>query len=115
MTTEALKQLHYLNPEVSRIEKQIEFWQTERVPPAAREAVAELLDALQDSLRLRKAERDVLEQFIADIPDSYTRRIFRLRFSDGLSWDRISVVEGGCATPDCFKKMVYRYLKKTNQ
>ncbi len=51
-----------------------------------------------------------LEMYINNIPDSFTRRIFRLRFIDGFTWNRIAVRVGGNQTGDSVRKIVKRFL-----
>ena len=51
-----------------------------------------------------------LEMYINNIPDSFTRRIFRLRFIDGFTWNRIAVLVGGNQTCDSVRKIVKRFL-----
>ncbi len=60
-------------------------------------------------------ERLKLEKYIADIPDSLTRRIFTLRFADGLSWLKVARAIGGSMTSDCARMICNRYIEKTEQ
>lgn len=55
-------------------------------------------------------ERDKLECYIADLPDSLLRLIFTYRFIDGLTWNEVSEKIGARTTEDGVKKMCYRYL-----
>ncbi len=68
-----------------------------------RQIAANICDAL--------AERIRLEKYIASVPESYIRQIFRLRFIDGRSWNAVARKMGGGNTADSVKKMCYRYLK----
>ncbi len=52
-----------------------------------------------------------LEMYISNIPDSFTRRIFRLRFIDGHTWNRIAIEAGGNQTGDSVRKICKRFLK----
>lgn len=52
-----------------------------------------------------------LELYISAIPESYTRLIFRFRFEDCMSWERVAREIGGGNTADSVKKHAYRYLK----
>lgn len=56
-------------------------------------------------------ERQRIERYIADIPDSLTRMIFTFRFVDGMSWVKVAMRVGGGNTADGVKKRCYRYLK----
>lgn len=59
-------------------------------------------------------ERNRLERYIADIPDSLTRQIFTLRFINGLSWDACAAHIGGSNTWKNLSNICYRYIEKTN-
>lgn len=51
-----------------------------------------------------------LEMFIRNIPDSFTRRIFRMRFIDCYTWNKIAILIGGNQTGDSIRKIVTRFL-----
>lgn len=51
-----------------------------------------------------------LEMYISNIPDSFTRRIFRMRFIDLYTWNKIAILLGGNQTGDSVRKIVTRYL-----
>ena len=57
-------------------------------------------------------ERNRLERYIADIPDSLTRQIITLRFINGLSWHQVAMHIGGGNAESSVKKACYRYLDK---
>lgn len=61
--------------------------------------------------KLEKRKRDI-ENFIDGIEDSLTRRIFRLRFIDGMNWVKVSMTVGGGNAPDGVRMIVNRYLQK---
>lgn len=52
-----------------------------------------------------------LEMYIRNIPDSFTRRIFRLRFIDGETWTRVAIEVGGGQTGDSVRKICKRFLE----
>ena len=60
-------------------------------------------------LEMKKRE---IENFIDNIEDSLTRRIFRLRFIEGKNWKQISVQIGGGNTDISLRQMMCRYLAK---
>ena len=60
-------------------------------------------------------ERNRLERYIADIPDSLTRQIFTLRFINGLNWVQIAMSVGNGYSDESARKRVYRYLKTENK
>ena len=69
-----------------------------------------------DMLRLRNLEgqKERIEEFTDGIPDSMTRRIFRMRYIDGNyrpTWTKIARKIGGGNTGDGVRKKHDRYLK----
>lgn len=56
-------------------------------------------------------EQKCLERYIATIPDSQTRLLFKLRFIDNKSWTQIAKEVKGI-TPDSARMTVNRYIKK---
>jgi len=60
-------------------------------------------------------ERNKLERYIADLPDSLLRMIFTLRFINGLTWGQVSEHIGVRTTEDSVKKMCYRYLAEQDK
>lgn len=52
-----------------------------------------------------------LERYISNMPDSFTRRIFRMRFIDGKSWDAIAYKCGGKQTGNALRMICKRFLK----
>ena len=79
----------------------------------AKKRIAESLQqTIRDKLVQSMAERDRLEQYISDIPDTTIRSIFSLRFVDGLTWPQVSDALGFRTTPDSVRMMCYRYLRE---
>lgn len=71
----------------------------------------------RDMILLRKLEvqKQTIDEFIANIPDSVTRRIFRYRYIEGKvrpSWQWIAFRIGGGNTADSVRMTHSRYLKK---
>ena len=60
-------------------------------------------------LEMKKRE---IENFIDNIEDSLTRRIFRLHFKEGKNWVQVAMQLGGINTPDGVIMTVKRYLQK---
>lgn len=60
-------------------------------------------------------ERNRLERYIADLPDSLLRMIFTYRFINGLTWYQVSEHIGMHTTEDSVKKLCYRYLSEGSQ
>lgn len=64
------------------------------------------------SLRKLEIKKREIENFIDNIEDSLTRRIFRLRFIEGFNWVRVAIGVGGNNTPDGVRMSVKRFLQK---
>ena len=74
-------------------------------------------DDLYERIRAKTERRNAKLRrcyiFIERIPDAYTRRIFKLRFIDGLSWNKLAHIIGG-TTADAARMAVKRYLREKN-
>lgn len=70
-----------------------------------------LLGDDRDAVKRYGGELRELAAWIDSIPDSQTRRAFRLRYVDGLSWLAVSM-RLGYACEDGARKMIMRYFKK---
>lgn len=66
---------------------------------------------IQGKLIERMKERARIEQYIAEIDDSYIRQIITLRFVDLLQWGEVAYKLGRSASEDSVKKTFYRFLK----
>ena len=55
-------------------------------------------------------EKKRLERYISSIKDSYIRRIFTLRFVDGLTWLQVANKIGGKNSEDGVRKACCRYI-----
>lgn len=132
MTLRELSQLYYLNREIERDKRELERLKWESVSPRAQRmtgmphgnghenimemhiaAIADLEGIIRAKMTQCIYERNRLERYIADIPDSLTRQIFALRFINGMSWVQVAMHVGGSNTEDSVKKTCYRYLEKT--
>ena len=132
MTLRELSQLYYLNREIERDKRELERLKWESVSPRAQRmtgmphgsgyenimeqkiaAIADLEGLICAKMTQCIYERNRLERYIADIPDSLTRQIFALRFINGMSWVQVAMHVGGSNTEDSVKKTCYRYLEKT--
>lgn len=117
MTVRELSQLYYLKLEVKRDKRElarVDGW-ISKAPSSFIPGLVELHDLLASHLEKHSRERDRLERFIADIPDSYTRQMFIMRYAEGKSWMQIALKIGYYASEDCVRKSVYRYLARTEQ
>lgn len=75
------------------------------------ELISEEEEILHQALTKRLTERRKLLIFIETIPDSQTRRIFRYRFVDLLSWGKVARNIGGGNTSDSVRMQVMRFLE----
>lgn len=132
MTLRELSQLYYLNREIERDKRELERLKWKSVSPRTQRmtgmphgnghenimemhiaAIADLEGIIRAKMKQCIYERNRLERYIADIPDSLTRQIFALRFINGMSWVQVAMHVGGSNTEDSVKKTCYRYLEKT--
>ncbi len=133
MTVKELSQLYYLNLEIERDKKKLAMLESRigvaspdlsgmpKSPNSAHSKTEELAVEIVDLQAIIAAkqiqcihERARLERYIREIPDSFTRAIFELRFMDRLSWDQVAGRIGGGNSVGGIKKRCYRYLKATN-
>lgn len=100
MTFNDLYQLKDLKKEIAEQQRRI----SADTPPAVRKIINESLAAYWRTYV-------EVEMFINNIPDSFTRRIFRLRFIDNFTWTKIALTIGGNQTGDSVRKICKRYLQ----
>ena len=131
MTVKELSQLYWLNREIELDQKRLEELEYQAIPgspiisdmppgPHSNESKVEKLAAEIVDLKAIIAakqiqcihERQRLERYISEIPDSLTRSIFELRFANGLPWSQVAACLGGGNTTEGVKKRCYRYLKE---
>nr|DAE41507.1 MAG TPA: Protein of unknown function (DUF1492) [Caudoviricetes sp.] len=134
MTLRELSQLYYLNREIERDKRELERLKWESVSPRTQRmtgmphgsgyenimeqkiaAIADLEGLICAKMTQCIYERNRLERYIADIPDSLTRQIFALRFINGMSWVQVAMHVGGDNTAGSVKMICYRYLNKSNR
>lgn len=132
MTTKELSQLYYLNKEIEDCERQLEELEEQRETAAvliddmphgkgpAKSRVEQLAAEIVDLKAIIHAkqieyihEKNRLERYIDGINDSLTRQIFKYRFRDCLSWERVADRCGSQNTGESVRKRVYRYLEST--
>lgn len=110
MSNDVLMQIWYLPSEVRYLQAEIKRVSGWRVSPDLRPAVTELLGILGRRLSRCQAEHSRCTDFITALPDEWTRTAFKLRYVERLSWPLVGVEMG--LTPDCCRKMVFRYLER---
>lgn len=130
ITLEKLSQISFLNEEIKRDTERQERLYSELL--AAKTAsyndmprtpafenllerkVAEIID-LEAKITQSRNELNRLEMYIDKIPDNLTKRIFRLRFGECMSWVQIALCVGGGNTEDGVRKRVFRYIEQEKQ
>lgn len=129
MTLKELSQLYYLNREIEMDRRRLEELRAKSESPGSPRfdgmpksrstvskveryaaEIADLEAIIAAKRQLCIHERNRLERYIADIDDSLTRQIFKLRFVDGLSWLRVAQRIG--STEKNVSIICYRYIKK---
>ncbi|NCC06731.1 MAG: hypothetical protein EOM30_01485 [Clostridia bacterium] len=135
MTVKELSQLYWLNREIEQDQERLAELEHKASSPSSpnltgmpsakggygnskiERYVAEILD-LKAIIAAKQQqcihERNRLERWICDVPDSLLRMIFTLRFINGLTWLQVALHIGGGNTEDSVKKACYRYLDKIN-
>ena len=135
MTVKELSQLYWLNKEIETDQRRLAELEEKAsnpsdsnltgMPPVRgsyyngkiERYIAEIID-LQAIISAKQQqcihERNKLERWISDVPDSLLRMIFTLRFVNGLTWLQVALHIGGGNTEAGVKMMCYRYLDKIN-
>ena len=130
MTLHELSQLYYLNREIEMDKQRLaelrldaaspstpnitgmpKGTHTESILEAKCERVLRLESIIAAKIARCEREREKLEKYISDIPDSLTRQIFTLRFVRGYTWRQVANRCGGYNTPDGVRKICMRYLQ----
>lgn len=133
-TLKELSQLYFLKKEIADDEKRLEKLNKEKPVPGqnltgmpgggnSQNYMDKYLEDIEDLEAIISAkriqcihERNRIERFIADIPDSRTRLIFTYRFVDCLSWDGCAAKMGeGYNTGKNLSNICYRYIDKINK
>ena len=134
------KRLSKLNEEIGRDEDQLAFLETKSISASTPNydgmpkspnydnrlesgviRVMELRDIISKKKALRAKqircliERNRLERYITEQPDSLIRMILTYRFINGLTWAQVSECIGMNTTEDSVKKQCYRYLRQQNE
>lgn len=135
MTIKELSQLYYLNREIERDKKRLAELKSKSYSVSGQNLsgmpgggsfegssieryVAEIVDLeaiISAKITQCLHERNRLERYIADIPDSLTRQIFTLRFINGLTWVQVAYHIGGYNTADSVRMTCNRYIAKENE
>lgn len=134
MTVKELSQLYWLNREIELDQKRLSALEQQAASPssphisgipfshgfpesAVERYAAEIVD-LKAIIAAKQQqcthERNRLERWISDIPDSFIRMIFTYRFVNGLTWNQVAHHIGG-NTEASVKMACYRYLDTINK
>lgn len=134
MTMKELSQLYWLEREIRAEEKRLEELRRLAGVPSSPQLTgmphgtpnsgslvermaAEIVD-LQAIIAAKRIqcihERNRLERWINDIPDSLTRQFFRCRFVMGMTWREVADTVGENTSVEKVKKRCERYLEQVN-
>lgn len=128
MTTKELSQLYYLNREIETEKKRILSLREAATATSAKISglphvgsisdktaiAAEIVDIqqiIEHKQQLAIIEYNRLTRYIAQVEDSLTRQILRLRYIDGLSWTQVALRVGGSNTADSVRKAAERFVQ----
>lgn len=136
MTIQQLNQYRHLVREIPDVKKRIRGYRKEltgfstvlasqaeppytlhsvTVPAPCQNDIQDMIKMMQRRLRRITRQHNEIEEYIDTISDSQLRRIFQLRFIDGLSWENVTIRIGGGNSEKAVKKKAYRYLKFGDQ
>lgn len=108
MTHKELSQLYWLKSEIAYDKRRLAKLRT----TTSESDTTELEAVIAANIERCTTELTRLEQYIAAIPDDFTRQIFTLRYVRSLSWLKVALQLGGNNNSDNVKQICYRYLKK---
>lgn len=109
--SDLLKEKNEIKERIGRLEKEIGSMTGQETDLLIKKLLLSQHKAILTTLELEILENtNVLEKMLADIDDSYMRRIVSLRVIDRLSWAEVAAKMGAGYTVDSIKKSFYRYL-----
>lgn len=108
MTLKELSVLHDLTQEIAMDEERLKLLEEENGTKAQKARVRKIIQEKRNRIW---RERERLEEWIAAIPDSMKRKVFTLRFVQGLTWVQVAMAVGGGNTEDGVRKMAKRYVQ----
>jgi len=130
MTVKQLSQVYHLRAEIEEDRRRIRDIESRLLPGSPPlsgmphgsgvkdkigEGVPQLAD-LRSELQMNEVKCALGEKallvYINRAEDSFIRRILKLRFYDGLSWEAVAGEIGGLNNADNIKHACYRYIKK---
>lgn len=129
MTVERLKQYRSLRKEIEELAQEIkesegpdvvegsdDEWPYTKRRSKVRGSVCkpETLDIMRDKLAEIQEEYHELQKFIENIPDSETRRIFRLKYINGMTFQQIAFRLAGSRGESYPRRIHKSYMRKYN-
>lgn len=127
LTANELSQLYYLDREIADDERRLaearsrayvaKSSKIDAMPggeygSSVETAGTEIVD-LENSVRVKREERERLKRFIDETPDSLIRQILRYRYEHHCSWHAVARRVGGGNTNESVRKAAQRYLEKS--
>ena len=131
MTIQQLKQYIFLKNEIRDLEDEISDLENAQttsvvsgsydVPPYTKHSIKVQgnYEHTKSLVADKKQERDrliemqfVIEDFVESIPDIRIRRIVRLKYLQGLSWNQVAQKLGGYNTSDSVRMACKRFFEK---
>ena len=108
MNRNRLKNYIALKSEIAELRQELRLLEktdNEKATAATRKRLKHMIEKLE-------RERDAIEQWIEEIPDSVTRQVFRERYINGQSWAQMSARMKPHRSPDALRKIHQRFFKK---
>lgn len=109
MTLQELSVLHDLKQE---IEMDMQRLRELDLQDGTKAQKAKVRKAIRDKKDKAWAERERLELWIAEIPDSLTRQVFTWRFVQDYTWMQVAMAVGGGNTEDSVRMLAKRYVRR---
>ena len=115
MTRQKLEDYYYLKEEIEHLKNRLlsvkeEIEQTDDPSPDLMEIYQVLLKSLNRAI----TEFKQVSEYIAGIEDDYIKRLFFLRYVEGLSWKHVAAAAGGKKTVHSVRRACERYMQKNN-
>jgi len=125
MTIRELSNLRKLNTEIAVLQQKAVTLETliqkqlkedgTSLDAETEKAYQKALELHRRMIRRRTREWLRLEAFINELPDSYSRRIFTLRYVEALSWRQVAMRLGGAVSENALNHYHRRALERYNR
>lgn len=123
MTKEKLEQMYYLRREIMndteelvalksrlRLGGELDFWRD-----SDEVLIFEEERRLERKIELCRKQKAEFDAFVAGLSDEFERRIVRLRYERGLSWNAVAYLTGGVNSGEGVRKIAERCLEKAEK